>query len=379
MFAIWVWIARALEKKHLRVLFRSQVRSIGEQDVELEFPAGDGSTRRERIPNDGVFVMAGGTAPFEILEHAGVSFDASRRAAPKAVVEQGTGLGRALGMGFLVSLLALAWAVWHAEYYTLSPGERPTHAEHRFLRPGEGAGLFLGIAATVLIVANLLYLLRRSPRTPWFKWGSLQVWMTSHVATGILAFLCAALHSAMAPGDTVGGHSFWALAVLLVTGGIGRYFYSYVPREANGRELEVAEVRRRLTHLSEEWDQGQQRFREHARDAVQRLVDDRRWQPSFAGRVVSMVRGRRDLARLLVRLAAEGRAEGLAPLQIEETLRLVRRAYAAANAAAHYEDLRAVAGTWRYMHRWVAVLMVVLVAVHVFYALVYGEHIGGAR
>jgi quinol-cytochrome oxidoreductase complex cytochrome b subunit len=57
----------------------------------------------------------------------------------------------------------------------------------------------------------------------------------------------------------------------------------------------------------------------------------------------------------------------------------VRRAYAAANAAAHYEDLRAVAGTWRYMHRWVAVLMVVLVAVHVFYALVYGEHVGGAR
>jgi hypothetical protein len=274
-------------------------------------------------------------------------------------------------------MCALAWALWHADYYTLPPGERPTHDEHRFLRPGEGAGLWLGIAASVLIVLNLVYLLRRSPRTQWFKLGSLQLWMTSHVATGILAFLCAALHSAMAPGDTVGGHAFWALAVLLVTGGIGRYFYSYVPREANGRELELSEVRRRLTQLAEEWDQGQQRFREHARDAVQKLVDERRWQGSFFGRIAAMVRGRRELRRLLARISAAGRAEGLAQLQVEETLRLARRAYAAATAAAHYEDMRAVAGTWRYLHRWVAVLMVVLVIVHVCYALIYGEHIGG--
>ena len=29
--------------------------------------------------------------------------------------------------------------------------------------------------------------------------------------------------------------------------------------------------------------------------------------------------------------------------------------------------------TWRYLHRWVAVLMVVLVVVHVVYALAYGS------
>ena len=74
--------------------------------------------------------------------------------------------------------------------------------------------------------------------------------MTSHVATGILAFLCATLHAAMNPRDTVGGHAFLALFVLLVTGAIGRYFYAWVPRAANGRELELEEVKLRLaTHV----------------------------------------------------------------------------------------------------------------------------------
>jgi hypothetical protein len=237
----------------------------------------------------------------------------------------------------------------------------------------------LGIAASALIVVNLLYLLRRSARTPWFRFGSLEHWMTSHVATGVLAFLCAALHAAMAPGDSAGGHAFAALVVLLLTGAVGRYFYSYVPREANGRELELDGVRRRLVQLADEWDQGQRRFRATARDAVDRLVDEQRWRTGFLGRVAGMVTGRRKLRRLVGKLRAMGRTEGLAELQIEETVRLARRAYGAALAAAHFEDLRAVAGTWRYLHRWVAVLMVVLVVVHVAYALIYGESIGGAR
>ena len=39
---------------------------------------------------------------------------------------------------------------------------------------------------------------------------------------------------------------------------------------------------------------------------------------------------------------------------------------------AHYEDLRAVLNTWRWLHRWVAALLVVLVVVHIAHATIYG-------
>ena len=366
-------LAHALESGRVQVRLGCQVRSIHPDHVELE----EGG-RRHELPNDEVFIFAGGTAPFELLAGAGVSFDPTLREAPKPVGEQGSGLMRALAIGFSVSLLALVWALFHMEYYGLPQAERPTHAKHTLLRPGEGVGLGLGIAASGLIVLNLLYLLRRSPRVP-FQLGSLKLWMTSHVASGVLAFLCALLHAAMAPGNTIGGHAFWALGVLLVTGAVGRYFYAYVPREANGRELQLADVKRRLSRLAEEWDQGQARFRAEARDMVDELVDGRRWNGSFPGRVASLVTGQLRLGRTLRRLRRRGREEGLAEMQVEETLRLARRAHRAATAAAHFEDLRAVASTWRYLHRWIALLMVVLVIVHVAYALIYGERLGVLR
>ena len=243
-----------LGEGRLRVVFQSEVRAIHPDSVDLAVRNGEGH-RVVRVPNDEVFIMAGGVPPFELLERSGVSFDAEHRPPQDPVREQGTGLIRALSAALVLALITLGYALWHSDYYTLSTAERPTHDKHAFLRPGMGIGLGLGIASVVMIVANLAYLLRRSPAIK-FRLGSLQLWMTSHVATGILALLLAMLHGAMSPRDTPGGHAFWALAVLLVTGAIGRYFYSYVPRAANGRELELAEFKNRLGRMSEEWDQG---------------------------------------------------------------------------------------------------------------------------
>ncbi len=368
-----------LAEKKLRVLFNSRVRAIRTDEVELEVVTSAG-TRVMTLENDDVFVMAGGVLPFELLQRSGVSFDPALRQAPAPPADQGTGLVKALVFGLCLALAALAWALWHADYYMLSPEDRPAHAKHAFLRPGLGFGLLFGIAATALIAANFMYLLRRSPRFR-FKVGSLRAWMTSHVATGILALLCATLHAAMDPRDTVGGHALWALIVLFVSGAIGRYFYVYVPRAANGRELELEEVKTRLERMSEEWDRSQRSFVEEVRGEISRLVQETQWRGSFAGRVVGLFRGQRDLARVLARLARRARAHRIPEERAAETLHLARKAHRTSLMAAHYEDLRGVLESWRYVHRWVAALMVVLLVLHVAYALTYGAHLfdGGAR
>jgi len=381
----------------LQVLYRSQVLSIQPDAVALRIDRG-GRPESLILPNDEVFVLAGGVPPVDLLhgmrqldsfynapllwpaEERMERIDPALRPAPEPLEEQGSGLVRALAIGLAAAVVALAWALWHLDYYGLPADQRPASGKHALLRPGLGFGLWMGIAASVAIALNLAYLVRRSPRFA-LRLGSLKLWMTSHVATGLLAFLFALLHGAMAPGNTVGGHAFWALAVLLVTGAVGRYLYAYVPRAANGRELELAEVKARLGRVSEEWDQGQRRFGERARRAVDELVRARQWESSFVGRLAALVGGERALRRLLADLEREGRAEGLAPDQLDETRRLARRAHRTALAAAHYEDLRAVLATWRYLHRWVAALLVLLVAVHVLYALAYGSFftLGGGR
>ncbi len=363
-------LREAIAAGRVHVVLQSQVSEIGPEHVVLSVTR-SGQTRQTRIANDDVFVMIGGVPPFALLEHAGVSFDPALRPPPPEITEQGSGLVTALGIALALTLAAGAFAWWQFDYYSLPLPERPTHPKHALLRPGLGVGLAFGISALVLIALNLLYLVRRAPGTR-LKAGSLETWMTAHVATGVLAFLCALLHGAMQPRDTPGGNAFWALGVLLVTGAIGRYFYAQVPRAANGRELELGETRARLRAITEQWQSDAGAFAASARRTIDALVERRQWSGTFFGRVLGIVGVQLDLRQALQEITQLGHQHGVDDARIADTLTLAKRAHRAALMAAHYEDVRAVLGAWRYLHRWVAVLMVVLVIVHIVYALTYG-------
>jgi len=219
-------------------------------------------------------------------------------------------------------------------------------------------------------------LARRSGRFG-FDFGSLARWMTSHVATGVLALVLALLHSAMAPRASVGGDALWALVVLFVSGAIGRYLYAWVPRAANGRELALEEVKLRLTRLAHEWDASQRGFVESVRRTVEGQVDAGQWSASFLGRLRALFVGRRELTRRLAELARSGRTAGVPEERIAQTMTLAREAHSTALMAAHYEDLRGVLSSWRYIHRWVALLLVVLLVLHVVIAFIYSGHLFG--
>jgi len=359
----------------VELCLESEVVAIHPDRVELRVRA-NGTEALRSIDNDDVFVMIGGVAPFSTLEAAGVSFDPALRPPPRQVVSTGSGLALALRIAAGCTLAVLLFVLWHRDYYFLPTGERATHDDHALLRPAAGLGLAFGIGALLLVGTNLAYLLRRSPRA-WPRFGSLQRWMTVHVATGVAAVLLAFLHAALAPRTTPGGHASWLLVALLITGAVGRYFYAWVPRAANGRELKLDELRAQAHELPETWSGSGRAFGERARADVLELIRERQWKSSFIGRVLALCGADRLKRRTLARLAESGRREGLPQHQIDQTLALVRRAHGQALSAAHFEDLRAIAGTWRYLHRWGAVLMVALILLHIVHALIYGDYFGG--
>ncbi len=103
----------------------------------------------------------------------------------------------------------------------------------------------------------------------------------------------------------------------------------------------------------------------------------KQWESSFLGRVGAMLTGHRALKSTLLELQQSGTDQGLSQDQIDGVLRLTERGYHTALNAAHLEDIRAILGTWRYAHRWVAALMVVLATLHIGQALFYGQIFGG--
>jgi thioredoxin reductase/NAD-dependent dihydropyrimidine dehydrogenase PreA subunit len=363
--------AREVDEGRVRVVFQSLVQRITADSVLLEVK-GDEGKRQLWLDNDDVFVFAGGTPPFEQLERSGISFDPKDRPSTEPLAEQGSGLVQALVVAAGFGLLAVGWALFERDYYGAEPAVRALADEHRWLRPSSGVGLALGVFASLAILSNLAYLVRRSPRIG-LAFGSLKIWMTAHVATGLLAFLAAALHAGFAPGHTVGGHAYWALFALVCTGAIGRYLYAFVPRAANGRELALDEARTELARLASAWDGTNRAFGERVRARVDELVADVSGAASFFARLRALLGSQFALRRALAELVLEGRHAGVAHDELDAITHVARRAHRAALMAAHFADLRALLGSWRWFHRWIALLMVLLVVVHVVTALMYAQ------
>lgn len=263
-------IARAVADGRLNVLFESDVTEIKPGTVRLKFTGGD----EQEIPNDDLFVFAGGDPPFALLEKAGVSFDPKDRPAETTEDERSAGLVAALTLAFLFAVVLGIWGFWYAAYYQTDDFERAQLTEHDWLRPGGPVGLWCAIVACTLFVCNLLYLVRRSLAIGHWLPGNLRKWMGSHVFTGLLAVLCVLVHAGFTMKPTVGGHALLALGIVVLTGSLGRYMYAFVPRATNGAEAGIADLRAQLAAVSAEWDREGRGFGIQVREHIDHLVTE---------------------------------------------------------------------------------------------------------
>jgi hypothetical protein len=163
------------------------------------------------------------------------------------------------------------------------------------------------------------------------------------------------------------------LGIVLVSGIVGRYFYAAVPRAANGREMDLEELRSRLTALFTAWERDSRGLGESVRTSVDALVDRGRWRVSLAGRIREMVMAHFRIRAALQQLRADPAFEGVPAKEREELLQLAKRAYRLTLQIGHYEEIRAVLSSWRFVHRWLALLMVLFVLAHVVTAMRYAK------
>ncbi|HEX5051653.1 MAG TPA: NAD(P)-binding domain-containing protein [Planctomycetota bacterium] len=367
-------IESRLAAGQVEAMFGTEVVAIAPGQVELRQGEAGGHVAVQ-LRADDVFIMAGGVPPFPQLERSGVSFDPADRPEPPvaAASEAGSGMLPALVFGLVLTVSALGFVLWHFDYYGLTAAARAAYPKHATLRPDRAIGLWFGLVAAAAVLANLAYLLRRHQ---WLgvRFGQLSLWMTAHVGTGVLAVVFVMLHAAMAPRGTPGGYAFWALVLLLATGAVGRWFYAWLPRSANGRELGLAALRRELAAVPVP---GAGDFANEARHEVLALLDRRQWQSTWLGRVLALAGLQWDLWRTQRRLRRSATAAGVDAAALAEVMHRTRTAHAATVALAHLEDLRAVLATWRWLHRWLALLMVVLLLVHVVVATLNGVFSSG--
>ena len=144
-------------------------------------------------------------------------------------------IGYVIAIALIVGILAYGF-----DYYTASAHDRPFMAKHHLLRPSGRIGVNLGILGLSQFVIIFLYALRK--HWTWLgRQGLSRHWLDYHVLLGITAPFVIALHSSF-KFQGFAGIAFWIMVAVALSGVVGRYLYSQIPRRVNAAEFSRKEL-----------------------------------------------------------------------------------------------------------------------------------------
>jgi hypothetical protein len=273
-----------------------------------------------------------------------------------------------------IPVLVTAWGL---PYYLAPTAGRLRHPLHSLLKSSGPVGLAFGAVALLMFLFMWLYPLRKQAK--WLAWtGPIGEWMNVHVVMGLSLPVIAAVHAGW-HFDGLIGLGMLAMVIVSLSGVIGRYLYTHIPRDRAGLELSLEQVggerRALLTQIAIATGLTPQ-------EAERSLALDPR---PYAG--LGLVR---TFARLIAddwrrgwtlrRLRREWsrRATGRAPLDrqaLGSALKLARREMALQQQVRALEATRRVFAWWHVAHRPFALTALLAVLVHVVVAI----WIGGVR
>lgn len=305
-------------------------------------------------------------------EDSGEPRETSRRPGPEVsgradspAVETGRSRRRLLTPSILGLLVLMNLS--GLPYYRLPLAERIRSPLHPWFKPSGYVGQSAGILAFALFCFLWLYPLRKKIR--WLAWtGSLRSWLDLHVLAGLAIPLLGAAHASWRFEGLI-GLGYGAMLTVCVSGLIGRYLYTHIPRGRSGLELGIREIhRRREALLARIGDRSgvdpsfvQQRLSADRGSAVRlgpvravlRMFGDdlRRWR---AARSL-----RHELGSSLASGARLDRAS------LAEVVRLARRELALRQQVRMIDATQRVFRYWHVAHRPFAVTALLAVTLHV--------------
>jgi dihydropyrimidine dehydrogenase (NAD+) subunit PreT len=260
-------------------------------------------------------------------------------------------------LGAIVVTIAavLAWRGW--DFYRLGIEQRPDHPDFRKLRPSGAIGNGYGYAGALLVFMNLSYLVRRL--IPSARLGSMRTWLDLHVFTGLLAAVLVSFHSAFQLRTPIATWTSISLAIVVATGLLGRFLYALSP----------AGQARRLGAALDALDDALPGTRDPIGIAIGQLPGPVvAPNASFLISLATMPRWRR-VSRQRREAIALIVADRDPPRAVRPLIRAVQKAAA---ADARSSGAAALLRSWRGLHRFFAILMLLAVGLHIGVAWHYG-------
>jgi hypothetical protein len=277
--------------------------------------------------------------------------------------------------------VVLVIAGYGYDYYMLGAAERPFSPKHDILRPSGTIGIRLGMLGVLMFFLIYLYPLRK-------KWGWLgrqgnsRHWLDFHIVLGTTAPIIIAFHSSFKFGN-IAGMAFWSMLMVTLSGFIGRYLYSQIPRNLNAAELSIREMREREAALRKELAEQRETFG-FAVDALYQLPSaaEVAKTPAVASLIsMILIDFRRPFRTSWVRLRNAGFGAwlfslfGLFPTGdrgLERAIRVAKTEAKLSKSIAFLSRTQRIFQLWHVVHRPFSYAFAILAIIHIGLALFMG-------
>jgi hypothetical protein len=289
---------------------------------------------------------------------------------------------------FLAWMVALAVVLviggYGFDYYSLGAAQRPFSPKHELLRPSGSIGIKLGMLGVLMFFLIYLYPLRK-------KWGWLgrqgnsRHWLDFHIVLGTTAPVIIAFHSSFKFGN-IAGMAFWSMMMVTLSGFVGRYLYSQIPRSLNAAELSMKEIQDKEETLKRELAEQKATFG-FSVDALYQLPSaaDVARTPAIAS-LLSMffIDFKRPLKTSLIRLQQAGFGPwifslfGLLPTRdqkLERAIRVAKTQAKLSKSIVFLSRTQRIFQLWHVIHRPFSYAFAILAVVHIAIALFMGYRV----
>jgi hypothetical protein len=151
-----------------------------------------------------------------------------------------------------------------------------------YLSPKSGLGYAIGIVGGSMILAQLLYAVRKRVRA--LRWmGSVPGWFQTHMMMGIIGPVCILIHCGFSLGATNSNIALFSMLTVAGSGIFGRYFYSKIHHGLYGRKATLSELQERASELRERSTKllMMPELANLVENEEQRLLEVAEWHPAF--------------------------------------------------------------------------------------------------
>jgi hypothetical protein len=136
-------------------------------------------------------------------------------------------------------------------YYRLPIEERFFSPEYQQLKPSGFFGHGLGVIGSFIMLFGLFSYMARKRLKIFSRIGVLKYWLEFHIFTCTLGPVLILFHTSFKFGGII-SVGFWSMAIVWISGFIGRFIYIQIPHTIEGRELSLREVQELKENIDSE-------------------------------------------------------------------------------------------------------------------------------